>query len=57
MTKKRKLHQLIVTIESAYQGLSKRREAFYFLNIQAETLLGTKKDTIYAFFNLTNQDF
>ena len=54
---KRKLHQLIVTIESAYQGLSKRREAFYFLNIEQETRLETKKDTVYAFFNLTDQGF
>jgi hypothetical protein len=54
---KRKLHQLIITIESAYLGLSKRKESFYFLNIQAETLLGTKKDTVYAFFNLINQEF
>jgi hypothetical protein len=57
MSKKRKLHQLIATIESAYQGISKRKEFFYFLNIQEETILGTKKDTIYAFANLVSKEF
>jgi hypothetical protein len=57
MSKKRKLHQLIVTITSAYQGTSKRKEPFYFLNIEQETILGTKKDTVYAFSSLVSRDF
>jgi hypothetical protein len=57
MSKKRKLHQLIVTITSAYQGTSKRKEPFYFLNIEQEIILGTKKDTVYAFYNLVNKEF
>ncbi|CAI2191421.1 18613_t:CDS:2 [Funneliformis geosporum] len=53
MSPKRKLHQLIGTIENAYQGISKRKELFYFLNIEQETILATKRETIYAFYNLT----
>jgi hypothetical protein len=57
MTKKRKLHQLIVTITSAYQGLSKRKEAFYYLNAEEETRFGKNEQIIYAFFNLISKDF
>ena len=57
MSKKRKLHQLIVTITSAYQGTSKRKELFYFLNIEQETRLGIKKLTVYAFASLVSRDF
>jgi len=57
MSKKRKLHQLIVTITSAYQGISKRKELFYFLNIEQETRLGIKKETVYAFASLVSKEF
>jgi len=57
MSKPRKLHQLIVTITSAYQGMSQRKELFYFLNTEQETMLGTKKDTVYAFYNLVSKNF
>lgn len=61
MTKKRKLHQLIATITNAYQGISKSRQyknqPFYCLDIIQSTLLGKRKETIYAFFNLVSKDF
>ena len=61
MSKKRKLHQLIVTIISAYQGLSKNRmyknQPFYYLNIEEETMFGKRKDAVYAFSNLTSKEF
>jgi len=61
MSKKRKLHRLIVTITSAYQGLSKsktyKNQPFYYLNLEEETILGKRKDAVYAFFNLTNKKF
>jgi hypothetical protein len=61
MTKKRKLHQLIGTIENAYQYSSKsktyKNQPFYCLDIIQSTLLGKRKATIYAFFNLVSKDF
>lgn len=61
MPKKRKLHQLIGTIKHAWLGTSKSRmyknQPFYCLDILEETLLGKSKTVIYAFFNLTSQDF
>jgi len=59
MSKKRKLHQLIGTIKSCWPGTSKSRlyknQPFYVLEINQQTLLGEKKQTIYAFFNLVNK--
>jgi len=61
MSQKRKLHQLIGTITSAYQGLSKsktyKNQPFYYLNLEEETRLGKSKATVYAFFNLASKEF
>jgi hypothetical protein len=61
MSKKRKLHRLIVTITSTYQGLSKsktyKNQPFYCLEVKEQTLFGERKETVYAFFNLVNKEF
>lgn len=61
MSKKRKLHQLNATITNAYLGISKSRQyknqPFYCLDIIQSTLLGKRKATIYAFYNLTPPSF
>jgi len=62
MTKKRKLHQLIGTINHCFLGQvgSKgphRHQPFYFLEINSESLFNqTKKETLYAFPNLVSKD-
>ena len=60
MSKKRKLHQLIGTIKYCWSGTSKsktyKNQPFYVLEIKEQTLLGKRKETIYAFFNLVSKD-
>jgi hypothetical protein len=62
MTKPRKLHQLIGTINHCFSGqvTSKgphRHQPFYFLEINSESLFNqTKKEVIYAFPNLVSQE-
>ena len=59
MSPKRKLHQLIGTIKHCWPGTSKSRmhknQPFYCLEIKSQTLLGERKETVYAFFNLVNK--
>jgi hypothetical protein len=60
MTKKRKLHQLIGTINYCFSGQvtsqgPHHRQPFYCLTIQQESLFTSKKETsIYAFPNLVS---
>ena len=60
MSKKRKLHQLLGTIKYCWLGTSKSRtyknQPFYCLDILQQTLLETKKETLYAFSNLVTKD-
>jgi len=57
MTKKRKLHELIGTINHAYLGYSKsktwKKQPFYLLVIQSESLfMDPSEINLYAFSNL-----
>jgi len=60
MSKKHKQHQLIGVIKHCWPGTSKSRlyknQPFYCLEIKQQTLLGERKETVYVFFNLVNQE-
>ena len=60
MAKKRKLHQLIGVIKHCWPGTSKSRmyknQPFYCLEIKEQTLLGVRKQIIYAFYNLVAKE-
>jgi len=60
MSKKRKLHELKGTVLYAFLGKSKDRkyknQPFYSLEATQETLLATKKETIYVFPNLVSKE-
>jgi len=60
MTKPRKLHQLIGTINSAWLGTSKSKiyqnQPFYCLEINQQKLFGTLKTDLFAFANLVSPE-
>ena len=60
MTKPRKLHQLIITIENAWLGQSKskqwKNQPFYCLDVNQENLLTKTTQQVYVFLNLVNKD-
>jgi len=60
MSKKRKLHELTGTIYFCWPGQSKskihKNQPFYCLEINKESLLGTKKENIYVFPNLVSSE-
>jgi len=60
MSKPRKLHQLIITIENAWLGYSKSKQwqnqPFYCLDVINENLLSKIKTQVYVFLNLVNKD-
>jgi len=60
MSKPRKLHQLIITIEHAWLGQSKsqqwKNQPFYCLDVIHENLLTKIKTQVYVFLNLVSKN-
>lgn len=56
MSKKRKIHQLLGTINYAWLSQTKHKQPFHYLDITQESLFGENKTTLYVFPNLVNKD-